>query len=268
LSAAVHGDEIAGVEIIRQVMKGLDPKSVSGTIIAVPIVNVHGFLNGDRYLPDRRDLNRSFPGSRTGSLAARIAHLFMTEIVSRCEVGIDLHTGSDHRTNLPQIRADLDDPETRNIARAFGAPVILHARLRDGSLRAASTLIGARVLLYEGGEAWRFDSESITTGVTGIRRVLGHLGLVSNAAASGGPLPVECRRSSWARARRSGIVQLNVSLGDRVEKGEAIGLIYDSVGKRLAGVSAPVGGIVIGVVQHPLVNQGDAILHVASPEGT
>ena len=133
---------------------------MAGTVIAVPIVNVHGFLNGDRYLPDRRDLNRSFPGSQTGSLAARIANLFMTEIVSRCDVGIDLHTGSDHRTNLPQIRADLDDPETRKLAEAFGAPLMLHSRIRDGSLRGAATERGATVLLFEGGEALRFDDDA------------------------------------------------------------------------------------------------------------
>ncbi len=160
LSAAVHGDEINGVEIIRRVMRQLDARTMAGTVIAVPIVNVHGFLNGDRYLPDRRDLNRSFPGSPTGSLAARIANLFMTEIVSRCDVGIDLHTGSDHRTNLPQIRADLDDPETRALAEAFGAPLMLHSRIRDGSLRGAATERGATVLLFEGGEALRFDDDA------------------------------------------------------------------------------------------------------------
>ena len=164
ISAAVHGDEIAGVEIIRRVTRSLNARTMSGTLIAVPIVNVHGFLNGDRYLPDRRDLNRSFPGSPNGSLAARIANLFMTEIVKRCDVGIDLHTGSDHRTNLPHVRGDLDDPETRKLAEAFGAPIMLHARVRDGSLRAAATESGATMLLFEGGEAWRFDAPAIEVG--------------------------------------------------------------------------------------------------------
>nr|WHW29206.1 putative deacylase [uncultured bacterium] len=153
LSAAVHGDEVAGVEIIRRVLATVDPRTLRGSVLAVPIVNVHGFLSGDRYLPDRRDLNRSFPGSPTGSLAGRIADLFMTEVVKRSDVGIDLHTGSDHRTNLPQIRADLDDPQTRELADAFGAPFMLHAKLRDGSMRAAATAADSTVLLYEGGEA-------------------------------------------------------------------------------------------------------------------
>jgi predicted deacylase len=151
VNAAIHGDEVVGVEVIRRVLARLSAKTFRGTLIAVPIVNVLGFMAGERYLPDRRDLNRSFPGSARGSLAGRIAHLMMTEVVAKCEVGIDLHTGSDRRTNLPQVRADLDDPKTLKLAEAFGAPVIYHARLRDGSLRSAALDSGATVLLYEGG---------------------------------------------------------------------------------------------------------------------
>lgn len=263
LSAAVHGDEIAGVEIIRRVTRTLDARSMAGTVIAVPIVNVHGFLNGDRYLPDRRDLNRSFPGSSTGSLAARIADLFMTEIVHRCDVGIDLHTGSDHRTNLPHIRADLDDPETRKLAEAFGAPLMLHSRTRDGSLRGAATDRGATVLLYEGGEAWRFDHASLTAGAAGIRRVLAELAMIDPDTKEPTPLPVESRRSSWIRARRSGIALLDVELGDVVRRSQLLGVIHDSVGKRLSRITAPRAGIVIAHIQHPLINQGDALVHLA-----
>ncbi len=263
LSGAVHGDEINGVEIIRRVTRSLDARSMAGTVIAVPIVNVHGFLNGDRYLPDRRDLNRSFPGSPTGSLAARIANLFMTEIVSRCDVGIDLHTGSDHRTNLPHVRADLDDPETRKLADAFGAPLMLHARTRDGSLRGAATERGATVLLYEGGEALRFDDEALETGVTGVRRVLAELAMIEPEHHDSHPVPVESRRTSWVRARRSGIALLDAELGEVVQRGQLLGVIHDSVGKRLARVTAPRVGVVVGRVQQPLVNQGDALVHVA-----
>lgn len=263
LSAAVHGDEINGVEIIRRVMRGLDARTMAGTVIAVPIVNVHGFLNGDRYLPDRRDLNRSFPGSPNGSLAARIANLFMTEIVSRCDVGIDLHTGSDHRTNLPQIRADLDDPETRKLAEAFGAPLMLHSRTRDGSLRGAATERGATMLLFEGGEALRFDDDTLTVGVEGIRRVLAELAVIDPDTTAPRPIPVESRSSTWVRARRSGIVLLDVELGEVVQRGQLLGVIHDSVGTRLGRVTAPRRGIVIGRVQQPLVNQGDALVHLA-----
>lgn len=268
LSAAVHGDEIAGVEIIRRTLASLDPRSLRGTIIAVPIVNVHGFLNGDRYFPDRRDLNRSFPGSANGSLAARVAHLFMNEIVDRCDVGIDLHTGSDHRTNLPQIRADLDDLQTRDLATAFGAPLMLHAKLRDGSLRAAATATGATVLLYEGGEAWRFDPHALSVGVSGIGRVLQRLDMVDGPVEEPEIVPLESRSSTWVRTRRSGIALLDVELGDHVTKGQPLVTVYDSVGKRLAVNKASVDGVVIGHIQQPLVNQGDAVVHVARLDGT
>ena len=178
VSAAIHGDEVAGVEIVRRVLERLQPTHLRGTLLAVPIVNVLGVMAGDRYLPDRRDLNRSFPGSARGSLASRIAHLMMTEVIGRCTVGIDLHTGADRRSNLPQIRCDLEDPQTRALAEAFGAPVLFHARLRDGSLRAAARETGARVLLYEAGEAWRFDEYAIAPGVDGVLRVLAALDMV------------------------------------------------------------------------------------------
>jgi len=263
LSAAIHGDEVAGVEIIRQVMEKISPKEMSGTIIAVPIVNVHGFLNMDRYLPDRRDLNRSFPGSPKGSLGSRLAYLFMREIVSRCDLGIDLHTGSDSRINLPQIRADLDNPELKRLCTVFGAPVMLHSHLRDGSLREAAIDRGTKVLLYEGGEANRLESGSIRAGTNGILRVLQDLGMISLKTPPQGNKSVECRRSSWLRAKKSGLALLNVLLGDRVEKGQLLGVIHDSVGNRLGRILAHGDGIVIGKVQKPLVNQGDAIVHIA-----
>ncbi len=270
LSAAVHGDEIGGVEIIRRALLGIDPKTLAGTIVAVPIVNVHGFVNGDRYLPDRRDLNRSFPGSANGSLAARIANLFLTEIVSRSDVGIDLHTGSDHRTNLPQIRADLDDPRTRDLAIAFGAPFMMHAKLRDGSMRAAATATGSTVLLYEGGEAWRFDRDAIEAGVLGVGRVLARLGMVHTVdepvgldGSTAAPLPVESRSSGWVRVRRSGIAGIDVELGQHVERGQIVATVRDSVGRRLSQTRSSRTGMVIGLTRQPLVNQGDAIIHIA-----
>lgn len=262
LSAAVHGDEVAGVEIIRRAFNELDPRTLRGTVLAVPIVNVHGFLSGDRYLPDRRDLNRSFPGSENGSLAGRIAHLFMSEIVERCDVGIDLHTGSDHRTNLPQIRADLDDPGTRVLAEAFGAPFMLHAKLRDGSMRAAATAAGATVLLYEGGEAWRIDEAAAAVGSRGIGRVLRQLGMIDEELDEL-PAPAESRSSAWVRARRSGIASMHVGLGDPVVKGDTIATIHDSVGTRVSAMKASRTGLIIGHSRQPLVNQGDAIVHIA-----
>lgn len=263
VDAAIHGDEVNGVEVIRQVMTGLDPKTFRGTLIAVPVVNVFGFMNGDRYLPDRRDLNRSFPGSPRGSAASRIAHLLMTEVVAKCEVGIDLHTGSDRRANLPQIRADLDDDRTRELAEAFGAPVMLHAKIRDGSLRHAAREQGACVLLYEAGENLRFDDDAISYGAMGVRRVLAMLGMIALDSLAHAPVR-ECRQSSWLRARRTGILRLDAHLGQQVEEHERLGVLVDSFGKTLAVVYAHRDGVVIGRNQAPLVNSGDALVHIAS----
>lgn len=263
VNAAIHGDEIGGVEIIRRVSERLDPRTMHGTVIAVPIVNVHGFNTSDRYLPDRRDLNRSFPGSARGSLAGRIANLMMSEIVERCSVGIDLHTGSDHRVNLPQIRADLDDADTLALADVFGAPVTIHSRTRDGSLREAGTDRGATVLLFEGGEALRFDRDAVNAGTVGVRRVLNHLGITSDGPEPAGSTRYS-RKTKWARAGKSGIVHLEPELGDEVKKGERVATILDPYGKRLGRISAPVDGMIIGHTQHPLVNRGDAVLHVAT----
>ena len=178
LSAAVHGDELNGVEVIRQVLEHVDPGRLSGVVRAVPVVNVFGFIQQSRYLPDRRDLNRSFPGSRTGSLAGRIAHLFMQEVVSRSSHGIDLHPASLERTNSPQTRTNLDDPAARRMALAFGAPVALHANLRDGSLRAAAAKRGIPIVLYEAGAPQRFDDDAIEVGVRGVLAVMHDLGML------------------------------------------------------------------------------------------
>jgi predicted deacylase len=265
VDAAIHGDEVVGVEVIRQVMADLDPRAFRGTLIAVPIVNVLGFMTGDRYLPDRRDLNRSFPGSARGSLASRIAHLFMHEVVAKCEVGIDLHTGSDRRSNLPQVRADLDDERTRAVAEAFGAPLMLHARLRDGSLREAATQAGMAMLLFEGGEDNRYDDYAIDCAYDGVRRVLALLEMLDGAPGTSG-VPVTSRESRWVRAQRGGLLRAQVELGDRVESRQVLGHLSDIFGRGNLAVRAPFDGIVIGQTRSPLTNQGDALFHIAAPE--
>jgi uncharacterized protein len=172
LSGAIHGDELNGVEVVRRVLPRIDQRTLRGAIIAVPVVNVFGFVEQSRYLPDGRDLNRSFPGSARGSMASQLAALFMKEVVMQCELGIDLHTAAAHRTNIPQVRANLDDAETLALAKAFGAPFIIDARLRDGSVRSAATKRGIKVLLYEAGQIHRFDEEAVEAGVDGVLRVL------------------------------------------------------------------------------------------------
>lgn len=266
LTAAVHGDELCGIEIIRRVLAAIEPRSLAGTVIAVPVVNVHGFNRGERYLPDRRDLNRCFPGSARGSLASRIAHLMMTEVIARCTAGVDLHTGSDHRINLPQIRADLSDPATLELAHVFAAPVAIDARTRDGSLRQAATEDGCVVLLYEAGEADRFDERAIAAGTDGVLRVLEFFGM-----RAGAPPPPQSpglsHKTSWLRASLSGMLHLEVALGDLVERGQTVATIYDPFGKRLGKISARMDGVIICHSQRPLVNRGDAVLHVAELGG-
>jgi predicted deacylase len=264
VNAATHGDEVNGTEVIRRVLAQLPPKTFRGTLVAVPILNVLGFMTGDRYLPDRRDLNRSFPGSARGSLASRLAHLFMEEVVSKCEVGIDLHTGADRRANWPHIRADLDDPRTRELAEAFGMPLMLQSKLRDGSLRQAARDRGATVLLFEGGENWRFDEYAIAAGVVGVRRVLASLGMIEPLDDEEHPSTIECRQSGWVRAKGTGILHLDVTLGQPVEAGQRLGGLSDSFGRRVRLVHADRTGTVIGLTTAPLVNSGDAIVHIAN----
>ncbi len=265
LTAAIHGDELNGVEIIRRVMRLPALKRLRGTILAVPIVNVHGFLQMSRYLPDRRDLNRSFPGSSSGSLAARYADSFIEHIVSRCTHGVDLHTGAFHRCNLPQIRADLGVPETKRLARAFAPPVILNSAIRDGSLREAAGDLGVPMLLYEAGEAFRFDETSIRTGVQGIVRVMRAIEMLP-------PLKREPRRqrrslilqsSRWLRAPGSGVFRTLQPLGAHVHEGQVMGIIADPFGEREVPVTAADEGVIIGRNNLPIVNEGDALFHVA-----
>ena len=265
ISAAIHGDEINGVEIIRRLLKLPALKRLTGTIIAVPIVNIHGLINHSRYLPDRRDLNRSFPGSEKGSLAARLAHLFMQEIVSQSTHGIDLHTGAIHRSNLPQIRANMDDAETDTLARAFNVPVIISSNLRDGSLRESAAEYGIPMLLYEAGEALRFDEVSIRAGVRGIINVMRSLQMLppSRSKSIKRIDPVVARSSSWVRAADSGILRAMVPLGGRVKKGTLLGIVSDPFGESETSITSIYNGIVIGRSNLPLVNEGDGIYHIA-----
>jgi uncharacterized protein len=269
ISGAIHGDELCGVVIVRAVARRIDPARLAGTLVAVPAVNVFGALDQSRYLPDRRDLNRCFPGTRRGSLAARLAYLFMQEIVGRCTHGIDLHSAAIHRTNLPQIRANLRDRETRRMARAFGAPVSIHADERDGSLRQAASRRGVPTLLYEGGEALRHDTGVVEAGKRGVLRVMGALGMIDDPPAAG-PRGVESYDSTWVRAPRSGYLVLETTLGARVRRRDRIGTLHmrirdEEPGASDAVIRAPESGVVIGHATNPLVHVGDAVVHIARP---
>jgi predicted deacylase len=267
VSAAIHGDEINGVEIIRRLMGAPALRRLRGTLLAVPVVNVYGFVRQSRYLPDRRDLNRSFPGSETGSLAARLAFTFVREVLDRSTHGIDLHTGAQHRDNLPQVRASLDDDAAMlELARRFGAPVILNSDLRDGSLRAEAVARGIPVLVYEAGEALRFDEVAIRAGLRGVLCIMRHLGMIRSGVRRTGQFganPVVARSSLWVRAHQSGVLRSLTPLGANVQKGDRLGIITDPFRHLEDPVLAPVSGVVISRTNLPLVTEGEALYHIA-----
>jgi hypothetical protein len=270
LSGALHGDEINGVEIIRRILHRRHVNRLRGTLLAVPVVNIYGFINKTRYLPDRRDLNRSFPGSDHGSLAARMANVILTEIVSKCTHGIDLHSAAIHRDNLPQIRAVLDDPETERMARSFYAPVILDTRIVAGSLRESAERMNVSVIVYEAGEALRFDEVSIRAGVKGIISTMRELNMLPKLKSRNKPAiePLVARSSTWVRASQSGIVRAEKPLGAWVNNGERLGVVSDPFGTNEEVISATADGIIIGRTNIPLVNEGEALFHIARFEQT
>jgi uncharacterized protein len=269
VSAALHGDEISGVEIIRRVLKLSALRRLHGTLVVVPIVNVFGFIALSRYLPDRRDLNRSFPGSAKGSLAGRLAHLFLGEVVAKCTHGIDLHTGAVHRVNYPQIRANLDDSEASRMATSFGVPVVINATQRDGSLRQAAVERGVPVIVYEGGEALRFDEMSIRAGVKGVVRVMRALDMLPTSKGGRKPQqPIVAQASTWVRAPASGILRASSVLGSQVREGTCLGHIANSFGENEVEVKSPCDGVLIGRTNLPLVHEGDGLFHVARINGT
>jgi len=263
ISAAIHGDELNGVEIIRRLLKRKILRSIRGTLITVPIVNVHGFLDQSRYLPDRRDLNRSFPGSSKGSVAARMANTFIKEIVSKAEYGIDLHTGAINRSNLPQIRADLSDLRNLELAKVFEAPVIIDSTIRDGSLRECAAQRGFSMLVYEAGEALRFDELSIRAGLRGIFKVMRHLGMLPQDRAKKPIEPVIANTTRWIRAPASGILSHKAKLGTRVVEGQQLAVVGDPLGAAEEKIVATFDGIVIGRSNLPLAHEGDALFNIA-----
>lgn len=267
VSAAIHGDEINGVNIIHRLLRSKRLSKLKGTLIAVPIVNVFGFNTKNRYLPDRRDLNRSFPGSEDGSLAAQVAHIFMREIVTKSNYGIDLHTGAIHRTNLPQIRGCFKDPHTKELAERFGAPVLINSDLRDGSLREAAQEHNVPILLYEGGEALRFDEHATRVGLRGILRVMEAIGMIApKAETTKVQTPVLAKDSYWLRAPYSGLLQTRTKLGMRVKKDQLLATISDPFATHSFDIRAKQEGIVIGMSHLPLFNKGDAVMHIATFE--
>jgi predicted deacylase len=264
--SGIHGDELNGIEILRRVQENIRPKRLAGTIITVPAVNIHGIMMQTRYLTDRRDLNRSFPGKKTGTFAARLAHGLMHEIVRHCDYGIDLHTGAVAHFNIPQLRADFSVPGAKKFAQNFGAPVILNAKQREGSLREAASKLGIPVIVYEGGEALRFNEICIRAGVCGIFQIMKYLGMLSATKQPAFSKVVITDTSRWVRAPASGLVEpIKDVVAKRVVKGQLLARIHDPfLIHPSVDVLAPFEGIVIGLAMKAIATSGDALYHLAS----
>jgi predicted deacylase len=261
LTAAVHGDELNGIEMVRRVLHDINPSRLSGAVIGVPIVNVQGFRRGSRYLPDRRDLNRYFPGNPKGSAAARIAHSLFSDVIAHCDALVDLHTGSFERSNLPQIRADLRNPDVVTLTLGFGSMVVLHSEPTVGTLRHAATMAGIPAVTVEAGGPSQLELAEVKDGVKGIETLLTTLGMVRKMRLWGDPEPVYYR-SSWVRADNGGILLADVSLGSTVRKGDLLGTITDPMNNARTELFSPYSGRIIGMARNQVVMPGFATFHV------
>ncbi len=261
LTAAVHGDELNGIEIVRRVLHEIEPQKLSGAVIGVPIVNVQGFRRGSRYLPDRRDLNRYFPGNSNGSAAARIAHSLITNIIVHCDALVDLHTGSFERANLPQIRADLRNRDVVTLTLGFGSMVVLHSEPIIGTLRHASTLAGIPAVTVEAGGPSQLELAEVKQGVKGIKILLTTLDMVKKIRLWADPEPVYYR-SSWVRVNNGGILLSDVSLGSTVKEGDLLGTITDPMNNARTELRSPYAGRIIGMARNQVVMPGFAAFHV------
>ncbi|RJP37682.1 MAG: succinate dehydrogenase [Phycisphaerales bacterium] len=266
ISAAVHGDELNGTGVVRQLL--LDPpfKLAAGSLVLIPVVNVLGLDRHQRYLPDRRDLNRSFPGDTHGSLARRFAHAIFDGVVSNCDFGIDLHTAAVRRTNFPNVRGNLAQPDVARLAFATGSQVVINGRGPKGSLRRSACLAGCPTIIVEAGEVWKIEPSVVEFGVRCVRNALIELGMVRGRPKA--PVyQVQVDRTEWIRAELGGILQFHVAPGDVVRVGQALATNADLLGRQRNVIRASEAGIVIGMTTLPVVNPGDPVCHLAMPNG-
>jgi predicted deacylase len=261
LTAGMHGDEINGMEIVRRILDVGHNRVKRGIVICMPVINIYGFLNYSREVPDGKDVNRSFPGNKNGSLASRVAYHVTHDILPFINYGIDFHTGGAMRTNYPQIRCAMSDPVNAELAAAFHAPFTLDAQFRPHSIRQTAAKQNKQILVYEGGESLRFDQQAIEEGINGTLRLMRHLKMIDWA-----PDPKEENKiiwnSSWARAHQAGLFQSTIKCGEQVQKGQVVGTITDPFGEFKEQIKSPSEGYVIGLNNHPVVNAGDALLHI------
>ncbi len=261
LLGGMHGDEINGIEIVRRIIDNNQHKVLRGTTICIPLMNIYGFIHFSRTLPDGKDVNRSFPGNKNGSLAARMADYLVKDIIPKIDYGIDFHTGGAQRTNYPQTRCVMKDEENRILAEVFNAPFALNSNFRSNSLRWTASKMGKRILVYEGGESVRFDEFAINEGINGTLRVMKHLNMIDDAPAAT-QVTKEVASSTWIRADKAGLFQTLVQAGELVDKKQIVGYLTDPFGEFKKPVKAKVGGYVIGLNNNPLLHQGDAIMHI------
>jgi predicted deacylase len=264
VTAAVHGDEINGTGVLHELLFDRPLELTAGTLIMVPVVNVFGFENQDRYMPDRRDLNRFFPGNASGSLTSRVAHVLFSEIISKCDFGIDLHTAALGRTNFPNVRGDLRNPGVRRLARAFGCELVVHGGGPDSSLRREATRAGCPTVLLEAGEPSKIEPVVQEVGVRGVMNVLAELGMVKSEPMRPA-YQVLVRKSTWVRAERTGILRFHVGPGDIVEAGQPLATNLSIFGRAQSVLIAPQDGIVLGMTTVPAVKPGEPVCHIALP---
>jgi len=261
VTAAVHGDEINGIETVRQLMYSINPERLTGRVIGVPIVNIQAFERHSRYLPDRRDLNRFFPGNPTGSSASRIANSFFENVIRRCDALVDLHTGSFHRTNLPQLRADLDHPDVVEITKGFGSTVILHNTGSEGTLRVAAVAAGIPAVTLEAGEPLRIDEKAVKHSTKSLLTLMDELGMYKNRSFWGNPEPTYYS-SRWVRANTGGMLLGEAKLGRRVNAGDLLGYVVDPITNTRQALLAPEDGRIIGMALNQFVIPGSAAYHI------
>lgn len=261
LTGGLHGDEINGVEIVRRMIEREVVIPEKGTVIAIPIVNIYGFIQNSRGLPDGKDINRSFPGAKGGSLAKLLAHTMMKEIIPEVDFGVDFHTGGASRANYPQIRCTFKSKQGKALGEAFGAPVLMHSGLIGKSFRSAAHKKGKEILVYETGESLRYDELGIEEGIKGTQRLMKHVGMISDA-----PEPHKTKifnNSTWIRTKNAGLFITKAELGESFNRRQVLGSIKDPYGELNSRVHAPHDGMVIGLNNCPVVNKGDALIHFA-----
>lgn len=261
VTAALHGDEINGTGAIRQLIQDTELQLLKGSVIFIPVLNILAFDQHSRYLPDRRDLNRSFPGSATGSLASRMARTVFDEIVSRADFGVDLHTAAIRRTNYPNVRGDLSDPGVRQLAEFFGCEIIMNGRGPKGAFRREACRVGCPTIIMEGGEVWKVEPGIVESAARGIRNVLRGLGMLPGEQEKP-PYQVVIESSKWIRAERGGFLQFHIKPGDIVEKDQPLATNATLLGHDHATLCAPFDGVVIGMTTLPAISPGEPVCNL------